>query len=201
MALSVLSVCFAFMITSNGVQLSIATDGGCSDDPTTTHLCSHWKAAGACENMRETMEEYCRKTCDLCRAPLPPVPDVPKCAKTDYGCCWDNTTTARGPTNDIALSQCAPCMNKQSDWFCNHWKDDCPSPRAGQGDFMRLHCPTTCGVPCDYNMNINKCRDDPENALNCIGWYNEGKCTTEQDKMRVLCPSMCGFCNSVKSLP
>ncbi|XP_057295671.1 uncharacterized protein LOC130624118 isoform X2 [Hydractinia symbiolongicarpus] len=128
-------------------------------------------------------------------APAPPVPEVPECASNHYGCCWDNVTVARGPTNDIVKSQCPPCLDKQSKTFCEHWKSDCTSPIIGQGDVMKKICPGTCGVPCGYNMNINICRDDPANVQNCIKWYDEGKCTTEQSKLRVLCPSMCGFCH------
>jgi len=168
----------------------------CEDDPSHKDICSPWKKAGACETHKDIMRTYCRKTCNDCKAPLPPVPDVPRCSKTQYGCCWDNTTVALGPTNDITQSQCRPCLNKRSDVFCNRWKSDCGSSIIGQGDFMKNHCPITCGVPCDYNMNINKCRDDPANALNCIAWYGDGKCFTEETKMRVLCPSMCGFCTN-----
>jgi len=166
----------------------------CKDDATTATLCPLWKAAGACEIQKETMRKYCSKTCDDCKAPIPPVPDVPACAKTQFGCCWDNVTIAQGSTDDLIASQCKPCLNKRSAIFCHRWKFDCSSKIIGQGDFMIDSCPITCGVPCDYNMNINRCRDDPASTQNCIGWYDDGKCTTEQDKMRVLCPSMCGFC-------
>jgi len=42
----------------------------------------------------------------------------------------------------------AACMDSQSQTFCNYWKMDCSSLRKGQGEFMRLRCPVTCGVPC-----------------------------------------------------
>ncbi|XP_057295670.1 uncharacterized protein LOC130624118 isoform X1 [Hydractinia symbiolongicarpus] len=167
----------------------------CEDDPKVSSACKHWKQGGACENNRDVMRQYCRKTCNDCKAPAPPVPEVPECASNHYGCCWDNVTVARGPTNDIVKSQCPPCLDKQSKTFCEHWKSDCTSPIIGQGDVMKKICPGTCGVPCGYNMNINICRDDPANVQNCIKWYDEGKCTTEQSKLRVLCPSMCGFCH------
>lgn len=38
--------------------------------------------------------------------PSPPVPKLPPCARTNYGCCWDNKTIAKGPTDDLAASQC-----------------------------------------------------------------------------------------------
>ncbi|XP_057295235.1 uncharacterized protein LOC130623740 [Hydractinia symbiolongicarpus] len=187
---------FVILLTTANVLEGNNDKIKCEDDPQTSAVCPAWKKAGACENNRDTMRIYCRKTCNDCRPPSPPVPKIPKCASTQYGCCWDNVTVAKGPTNDISQSQCMPCLNRGSKTFCNNWKSDCNSAIIGQGDVMRTRCPETCQVPCDYNLNKNLCRDDPAYITSCIQWYADGKCTSEQAKMRVLCASMCGFCST-----
>ena len=62
-------------------------------------------------------------------------------------------------------------------------------------------CATTCGTPCDYNLNVHKpsCRDDAAYTQSCLQWFTEGKCKTDVDTMRVLCPDSCGFCRRTYS--
>ena len=62
-------------------------------------------------------------------------------------------------------------------------------------------CATTCGTPCDYNLNVHKpsCRDDAAYIQSCLQWFTEGKCKTDVDTMRVLCPDSCGFCRRTYS--
>ena len=43
---------------------------------------------------------------DFPAPPSPPIPKLPPCARTTYGCCWDNNTIAKGPTDNIVSSQC-----------------------------------------------------------------------------------------------
>ena len=38
--------------------------------------------------------------------PAPPVPKLPSCATTKFGCCWDNSTTAMATTTDLPRSKC-----------------------------------------------------------------------------------------------
>ena len=111
----------------------------CVDQPRERHLCPLWKKAGACR-FRSWMRKYCARTCDICTPPAPPIPVLPPCARTKYGCCWDNRTVARGPVEDIVHSQCAPCMDRQSLKFCVGWSDKCNSTIIGQGDVMRERC-------------------------------------------------------------
>lgn len=173
----------------------------CKDADREAKLCQGWKEIGACETNRRGMRRYCAKTCDLCTPPAPPLPVLPACAKTTFGCCWDNTTAAQGPVvdglTDLHDTQCRPCMDRQSPEFCNRFSDKCHSLRQGQGDVMRNKCPGTCGTPCGYNLNINKqvCEDDEAHRQACLEWFIEGKCETNQGTMRVLCPYSCGFCH------
>jgi len=164
----------------------------CEDDVTTKASCKHWAEQGGCKLFRETMRRYCSKTCELCSPPAPPIPDLPACSKSAHGCCWDNITVARGPTENIVASQCPPCLDKQSEQFCLHWSEDCYSPVKGQGDVMRNICPVSCAVPCEFNLNIHKCKDK---SPSCIEWFKDGKCIDEEEKMHAFCPSICGFCN------
>ena len=185
----------------NQILQGISSSVSCVDKPREAHLCPIWKKYGACKD-RYWMRQYCAKTCDICTPPAPPIPVLPACAKTTFGCCWDNKTVAKGPVDDLVASQCSPCMDRQSKEFCVGWSDKCDSLIIGQGDVMRERCATTCGTPCNYNLNIHKstCHDDVAYRQSCLQWFTEGKCITDSETMRVLCPDSCGFCHRVQNL-
>jgi len=165
----------------------------CTDDPEEARFCPVWKRWGACSYI----SDRCAKTCEFCTVQsAPPVPFIPKCARTQYGCCWDNKTTAKGPSTDLVASQCPPCMDRQSRRFCFGWRDKCGSEVKGQGDVMRQKCPSTCKVPCKYSMNVhaNTCTDREEYKQDCLRWFHQGKCRTHKGHMRRYCPMSCGYC-------
>nr|AKU77029.1 TX-II propeptide [Carukia barnesi] len=44
----------------------LCNGGGCADQPDQAKYCSFWKGQGLCENDKNTMKLFCKKTCNLC---------------------------------------------------------------------------------------------------------------------------------------
>ena len=152
--------------------------------------CKNWKKFGLCKEkaFRAQMRKYCQKTCDLCKPPAPPIPEIPACALTEFGCCWDKKTAAVGKNQE----GCLPCKDKYK-FLCNNFASDCSS-KLEKGLFMRISCPETCQVDCESNLNVHKCKDDKANQQNCIDWARDGACNKAPEKMRAYCKYTCGFC-------
>nr|QNH72527.1 toxin candidate TRINITY_DN20551_c0_g1_i1 [Isarachnanthus nocturnus] len=110
-------------------------DFGCGDRE--IHHCPMWKKLGYCKTNPERMDEMCRQTCDMCKAPSPPA-----CMMSEFGCCW-NSGNAKGPKYGEG---CPPCKNMMTDIFCQRMASTCQSPSSKE--FMQRYCGSTCGY-CD----------------------------------------------------
>ena len=46
------------------------------------------------------------------------------------------------------ISSILACLDRRVSSFCMSFQDVCHNKILGQGDVMRVQCPTTCHVPC-----------------------------------------------------
>jgi len=132
----------------------------------------------------DKMRGVCLKTCGYCDPP-----ELPECAKTEYGCCWDKKTIKL--TSDG--SNCPDCTNSYA-YACETFHQDCSSAYK-PGEFMHQYCPATCEL-CDGNW---KCMDDRLYIRGlCSFWKTEfGWCNSFDrhfDIMRFFCPATCELC-------
>lgn len=121
--------------------------GPCKDAKreSTSGLCKSWASSGACLNNPDYMKEYCAATCGLCKFPAPKI--KPKCADSQYGCCYASIQPATGPNEEGCLRKC------QDERWCNYFIGNC-------GDYinkvlMKYRCPVTCRY-CDPNRKNRK---------------------------------------------
>jgi len=129
----------------------------------------------------DRMREICIKTCGYCDTP-----ELPECAKTQWGCCWDKKTIKL--TSDG--SNCPNCFDHYAN-ACYTFRDDCSS-RYKPGEFMHTYCPATCEL-CD-----GKCMDERGYGdERCPFWKTEYGWCDSKDKhfeMRFFCPATCELC-------
>lgn len=123
------------------------------------------------------IQNQCRVTCGTCKAFGPPK----NCAKSTYGCCWDNITAASGKD----FQGCKDCVDEYAE--CSYFKGRCHEPGAEK---IRLACPVTCNVGC----HKKQCLDDKYQAPVCQLYKKYGFCDASQYLMRKLCAKTCGFC-------
>jgi len=145
-------------------------------------VCLNLRNRGYCDSSNEVyrkrMVHLCPLTCGFCKQPT-----APKCSATEFGCCWDKSTTKA----DKDGSNCPECGNVYQ-YACKTFKDDCDNFRSS-GKFMRQNCPKQCGL-CD-----GKCVDVKERQFQCPFWKSDLQwCKLKPDVMKAYCPKTCNMC-------
>lgn len=117
-------------------------DGECKDKPEAHETCVKVvKELGiqVCEvkidQLKYKLERSCAKTCNYCGK------TEISCERT-RDCCWDRYT----PRGRASCPECKDHMR-----LCKRFKRFCQTSKEANKEFMRLHCPVTCG----------QCRDRP----------------------------------------
>lgn len=127
-------------------------------------------------NKYEIIKNKCSDTCGSCRVPHPE-----NCTESPFGCCWDNFTSATGPSYE----GCKPCEDEYAE--CSYFRGRCHEPGAEK---IRLACPVTCNVGC-YKK---QCLDDKYQAPICKLYKKYGFCEASRDLMGKICAKTCEFC-------
>lgn len=74
---------------------------------------------------------------------------------------------------------------------CPIWKEE--GECNNNKDYMRKHCPVTCGVkPSPSDTKEEPCKDRHER---CTVWKDLGECETNKANMHKYCPVACGICS------
>jgi len=111
--------------------------------------CAYWAGLGDCENDREWMETYCKKTCGVCEGQTDCVDqdDPDNCAYwADNGDC-ENDREYMETYCQKTCGVCggsSNCVDQDDPDNCAYWADngDCENDR----EYMETYCQKTCGV-------------------------------------------------------
>jgi len=107
-------------------------------------------------------------------SPSPPSPRPP--APTPSGCA----------DQGYSLQQ---CVGWKGVGYC--------STQSNEYQFMKEHCPKTCGFCGSPAPSPAPCVDQPYSSQQCAGWKGAGDCSPQSSQyafMKDHCPKACGFC-------
>eukprot|EP00795_Rhopilema_esculentum_P015410 gene15410-6650_t len=134
--------------------------------------CNYLANNGYCNLRRESMELYCRRACKMCTDP--------PCHISKYGCCFDNTTLARGPNMLGCNDDCKDHLGKS---YCTNLK------RSGKCYEDHEKAIRECAVTCGY---CRPCED--EDPVGCMFAAKYNGCSLKRGEMTNICRKSCDAC-------